>query len=414
MGLFRKTRAEPAAKPEARDTGTIMDAQDLLLEALLGRATINRSMALSIPAVSSAVDFIAATIASMPVRLYRVDTGNVIEQTEDPRVRLLNADTGDTLNAWQMRKAMITDYLLGKGGYCYIQRHRNRVTGLYYVPDCRISVEVNNDPIRKSFSLLVGDRRYEPWDFVKLLRNTQDGASGTGLVAEVANVIETAFETLRYQLTTAKAGGSKKGFVKSQKKLGQPEIDALKAAWRRLYNDGTEAVVILNNGLDFQEASVSASEMQLNENKRTLTDEINNIFHLSQDFNLTFKMAVMPIVKAFETELNRVLLLEKEKRSMYFSFDVSEATRATVRERYEAYKIAKEAKFLTINEIRRMENLSDIPGMDVIDVGLASVLYDIKSGTYYTPNTGTVGGTTPEAEPQHQEGGSADEADNQI
>ena len=30
--------------------------------------------------------------------------------------------------------------------------------------------------------------------------------------------------------------------------------------------------------------------------------------------------------------------------------------------------------------------------MDVINVGLGSVLYDINSGTYYTPNTGHVTG----------------------
>lgn len=39
------------------------------------------------------------------------------------------------------------------------------------------------------------------------------------------------------------------------------------------------------------------------------------------------------------------------------------------------------------NEIRRAENMNDIEGLDVIDFGLGSVLYDINTHTYYTPNT---------------------------
>jgi HK97 family phage portal protein len=419
MGLFRKTRAEPQpAAPPEQIRETTMEADDLLLQAIMGNATVTREMALSIPAVSAAVDFISATIASMPIRLYRVEDGNVEEQKDDIRVRLLNDETGDTLNAWQMRKAMVADYLLGKGGYAYIQKHRNRVTGLFYVNDTSIGIEVNVDPIHKSFTIRVGDKRYEPYEFIKLLRNTKDGASGKGLTSEVATVIDAAAATIRYQLSTAKSGGSKKGFLKANKKLGQPEIDTLKAAWRRLYADGTESMVVLNNGLDFVEASTSSAEMQLNENKRTLTEEIDNIFHLSSDFNQTFKTALMPIIKAFETELNRVLLLEKEKKSMYFTFDSSEVTRATARERYEAYQVAKNTGFLTVNEIRRMENLSDIEGMDVINVGLSAVLYDIHSKTYYNPNSGTTGSTSGGVEGSitdtEEEGGDAiNEADNQ-
>ena len=159
--------------------------------------------------------------------------------------------------------------------------------------------------------------------------------------------------------------------------------------------------------------------MQLNENKRTLSEEIDNIFHLSDDFNQTFKTALMPIIKAFETELNRVLLLEKEKKAMYFTFDSSEVTRATARERYEAYQIAKNTGFMTINEIRRMENLSDIEGMDVINVGLSAVLYDIHTQTYYNPNSGTTGSTTGNAgdsvtDTEEKGGDAVNEADNQI
>jgi HK97 family phage portal protein len=191
-----------------------------------------------------------------------------------------------------------------------------------------------------------------------------------------------------------KSGGSKKGFLKSQRKLGQEEINVLKSAWSRMYSDNSENVVVLNNGLEFQEASSSSTEMQLDQNKNTLTNEINNLFHISDDFEKTFKEAIYPIVKAFETALNRDLLLEKEKKNYYFEFDVKEVVKASLRDRYDAYKLAKDTGFMTLNEIRRAENMEYIEGMDVINVGLGAVLYDTNTHTYYTPNTDTVGDPT--------------------
>ena len=180
--------------------------------------------------------------------------------------------------------------------------------------------------------------------------------------------------------------------MKSQKKLAQAEIDTLKKAWHRLYSNNSENVVVLNNGVEFQEASNSAVETQLNESKRTLQDEINDIFHIyPNDFERTFKEAIYPIIKAFETALNRDLLLEKEKKNHFYEFDTKEILRVSLNERYAAYKLAKETGFMTLNEIRRAENMEDIEGLDVVNVGLGAVLYDVNKHIYYTPNTDTVG-----------------------
>lgn len=362
---------------------------DVLLKALLDGEPITREQALMLPDVSGAVDFIGGSIACMPVKLYKYKQGKVEEQENDSRVKILNGDTGDTLDAFQMKKALVEDYLLGKGGYAYIQRYRNQVTALKYVQDDYISIMRNPDPLNKRFTIFVYDKEYKPYEFIKLLRNTKDGASGISVINEVSKALETAYRTLLYQLSLVKSGGNKKGFLKSQRKLAQDEINVLKAAWNKLYANNEENVVVLNNGLEFQESSNSSVEMQLNESKKTLREEINNIFHISNDFELTFKGAIYPIVKAFETALNRDMLLEKEKKNMFFEFDVKEIVRASLKERYEAYKLAKETGFMTLNEIRRAENMEYIEGLDVVNVGLGAVLYDTNTHTYYTPNTGS-------------------------
>ena len=385
MGLldrFRKRATEV-------DANTV---NDVLLRAILNGEAITREDALTLPAVSGAVDFICSTIASMPVKLYKYKKGKVEEQDSDPRVKMLNVDTGDTLDGYQLKKALVEDYLLGKGGYCYIQRERNKVTALKYIPDDFICIYRDPNPLDKYYTIFCYDAEFMPYDFIKILRNTKDGASGVGLCVEVSKALETAYNMLKYQLMLVKGGGNKKGFLKAQRKLGQDEIDLLKAAWANLYANDQSNVVVLNNGLEFQEASNTSVEMQLNESKKTLQDEINNIFHITDDYYTTFKMAIYPIVKAFETALNRDLLLEKEKDKYYFEFDVKEIIRANIKERYEAYKIAKEIGLKTLNELRRDENLNRIEGLDVVDFGLGSVLYDVNKQQYYTPNTGDIKG----------------------
>ena len=382
MWLFNRSK---------RDTEPVVEPQvsDVLLRALLTGEPITRQKAMTLPAVSAAVDFITSTVACMPVRLYKRTKGVVEEVENDPRVRMLNGDTGDTLDGYQLKKAMVEDYLLGKGGYCYIQRSRNDVTGLYYVATDNVSININADPIHKDYDILVGADIYKPFEFIKLLRDTKDGASGIGLTVEVSKALETAYQTLVYQLSLVKAGGSKRGFLKANRKLGQEEIDTLKNAWARLYANSEENVVVLNNGVDFQEASSTSTEMQLNENKQTLAGEINGIFHIKGSFEETYKCAIYPIICAFETALNRDLLLESEKKKYYFAFDSREIIKASLKERYEVYQLAKQCGLMTINEMRKAENMNTIEGMDILNLGLDSVLYNTQTGEIYTPNTGS-------------------------
>ena len=395
MPLFFKKR-EKAPEQESQDVSvrTSVDestVSDVLLKALLSGETISRDKAMNIPAVASAVDLISSSIASMPVRLFKYKDGHVVEVTDDDRVSMLNGDTRDTLDGFQMKKALVIDYLLDGNGYCYIKREGNDVVGLYYADDRFVAISILDEPIYKSYTIGCGGGMYQPFEFIKLLRNTRNGAFGFGVTEEISKALETAYKTMLYQLSLVKTNGNKRGFLKAERRLGQDEINLLKKAWNNLYNtDNEENVVVLNNGIEFQEASSTSVEMQLNETVKSLNDQIKDIFHISNDFELTFKLAIYPIVKAFETALNRDLLLEKEKGKYFFELDVKEIIRANIKERYEAYKLAKECGFMTINEMRRNENMNHIEGLDIVDLGLGAVLYNTETHEYYTPNTDSI------------------------
>lgn len=377
--LTKRSHPAPENKPEPIVT-------DPLLSAILAGEKITKEMALSLPAVAGAVDLIASAVAAMPIRLYR-RIGDRVEAVDDPRVHLLNLDTKDTLDAFQMRRAMVIDYLLLGAGYCYIDRNYNNVIGLYFVDNKYISVINNYQPIYKDFTVLVLGKEYRPYQFIKLLRNTQNGSEGAGLIDEIGKTIETAYSTLLYQLRTAKTGGTRKGFITSEKHLTQENIDIIRRSWEMLYQGDEEKTPVLNEGIKFHEINNTAVESQVNETQKTITDEIYNLFHIYPDFLQTFKLAIYPVVKAFETALNRDLLLEQEKAEYFFEFDPKEILRVSIKERYEAYRLAKETGFMTLNEIRAAENLDWVEGLDVVNVGLGAVLYNTITKEFYTPNT---------------------------
>lgn len=411
-----KMRADP--KPAKTQTES---SEEALLRASLSDETMTRDQAMNIPAFAACVNKIAETISTIPIRLYK-QTGDQLEEIkDDERVKLLNDDTGDTLDGVQFKRAVTKDYLTGKGGYAFINRTGNRVKSIHYVKENEVTFVYTPDPIFKDYDILIGGKQYKPFDFLKVLRNTEDGRSGKSIIDENREVLSVAYHSLRYEKNLVKTGGNKKGFIKSQHKVTQTVMDALKDAWDRLYQNNTENVVILNDGLEFQEASNTSVEMQLNENKRTNSDEICKIINMppaminggatEQDKTNFVQYCLNPILKEIECALNRDLLLESEKGSFYFAADTSELTKGDIEKRFNAYETASKNGFMQIDEIRLKENLPPL-GLDFVRLGLQDVLYDPDTKQFYMPNMNQTGGLgrKPDEKTAEKEGDKIDES----
>lgn len=361
-------------------------------------SNITREQALEIPAVSAAVNFIAGTIASLPIRLYNSndEVQTAAEITADNRLYLLNEESGDTLNPTEIKRAVIRDMLLDGTGYMHIERSGNEVLALRYVRDSAVSVEKNSDAIYKTLRMLVDGRVYNPWDFVILSRNSVDGGKGVSILAENPTLLTSSYMLLQLEKAMSRRGGNKKGFLRTEHRVDEPAMQTIREAWRKLYSNNGDGMMILQNGLDFKESSSTAVEMQLNQNKVTNAEQIAMLFGLSPDvlsgraddrtYINSIRTAVLPVVSAFEMALNRALLLEKEKHNKYFIIDTSELLKADILTRYQAYQIGLAANFLQPDEIRFKENLAPL-GLDFIKLGLNDVLYDPKTKQIYTPNT---------------------------
>lgn len=382
----KKVRAEPEQGSEFNE-----ESLDPILRSCLIDTNMTREKAIQVPAVTGVIDEIAKTVANIPIKLYKRENGKIIELEGDRRVFLLNEETGDTLDAVQMKQAIVRDYYLSHGGFIYVDWNGLEVESLRYVESKEVSIAQNSDVIFKDYVILVQGKSYFPSQFVRVLRNTTDGMRGNSIVKENDKLLSVLYNSLIFEEVLVKTGGNKKGFVKSTKKLTQEAINRLKQAWRKLYQNNTENVVILNDGLDFQEASNTSVEMQLNENKKTNTQEVRRLLGVPDDLateqgdKAYIKYSINTFMGEFMTALNRALLLESEKNECFFAPDMYELTKGDEDKRYAAYKTAAETGWLQIDEIRAKENMEPL-GIDMVKLGLQDVLYDPKTKKVYIPN----------------------------
>lgn len=367
-----------------------------ILRAWLSGESIGREGAMNIPSLAGCLNKIAGTMAAVPIKLYKREDDRITEVTDDRRTILLNSETGDTLDVYQMKRAVVLDYFLGRGGYIYIDKVRNEVRSLRYVAEKNISFNQNPDVIFKDYDILVQGNTYRPYQFVRLLRNTEDGAQGKSLIEENKQLLSVAYNSMKFEENLVATGGNKKGFIKSPRRLSQQAINSLKEAWRNLYSNNTESVVILNESLDFQEASNTSVEMQLNENKKTNGDEICKVIGIppsllsgnagEQDEKNFIKYELSNLLAEFRTALNRAMLLESEKQMYFFDFDISELIKGDIDKRYNAYSVGIEKGFLQTDEVRKKENMPPL-GMKFIKLGLQDGLYDPESNKVIVLNT---------------------------
>lgn len=375
--------------------------EDLLLRGKICEDTVTKEMALNIPTLAGCLELVSNTIATLPIQLFKEEKGKVIQVLDDDRVMLLNDDTKDTLDGFQFKKALVNDYLLMGNGYAYINKDRGKIKSLHYVKESDVSINKNADPIFKSYDILVAGEVYYPHNFIKILRNTKDGCTGIGIVESSNKLLTATYNSLIYENILAKTGGNKKGFIKSElSKLSDEAIKELKDQWSKMYSGNSENCIVLNKGLSFQESGSTSTEMQLNENKRANGIEICKILNVppsmiegdgkanESDYEKYVKMAILPILRAILAALNRDLLLEREKKSFYFAFDIKELLKGDIEKRFKAYEIGIKNGFLSINEVRYEEDREPIKAFDdIIKLGLQDVLFNTKDNTIYTPNT---------------------------
>ena len=169
--LKREESQVPETAVENQTEQNQNSPQDLLLTSMLRGEKITKDKAMSIPAISSAVDRISSIVAMLPVKLYQKEPDKkgiekIVEVKDDVRTKLLNNDTGDLLDPFQLKKAIVRDYLTDKGAYIFIEKDKN---------DLKLSVKIvyNKEVAKEKYpDSSEEDLRKIIWEQIKEINKT--------------------------------------------------------------------------------------------------------------------------------------------------------------------------------------------------------------------------------------------------
>lgn len=422
MGLFKNNKKTQEIRAAPEERAEQMLEMDGVLEAFFKSLSIDRVVsrdeAMGIPALAGCLEFICGIAASVPVKLYRMGKEKEEEIIDDPRLRILNDDTGDLLTGPEWKKAFLMDYFLHGRAWAYQNMHLNRLKSLHYVDDEAVSVSMNEDPIFKSAVIYIHGRSYYPHQFIHMARNTKTGVRGEGLLDQARMQLALGLNYIEFENAIVRAGGNKRGFLQSDHKMSEDALQFLKESFEKMYGNTYDGVTVLNKGVSFTPAQATSVEMQLAENKERNREEICSLFPLSvsiitgkaslDEFSQALKTTVLPLLGVFDKAINRSMLLESEKDSMHFAFDTRDLESGDMLKRYNAYTAACRAGWLSKNEIRYKEKFKPIPGLDVVSMSLGDIVYDINTQKFFVPNTGEAVKMAA-VETKNEEGGKGDE-----
>ena len=321
--------------------------------------TITRDQAIGLPSVYANVELISNVISNLEVKLYKESEGSVEEIKDDKRVVLLNDEPNDLMSGDELKKAMVRDYLLD--GSCYIFIYGQGLPkdkwSLYYIPTTDISLLYSPDIIFKTVTVCIQGQSYNTDNFIICTKNTVDGVKGKGIVAECNSILKQASDNMNYTTQTMGNGGVKRGVLQSTRRLTAEAIGELKKAWKRLYEQNNDCIV-LNEGITYHELQQTGAEMQMIESKNAIDADICRLFNVPVNmFNSTIpedvwdafvKLAIMPIINKLEKAINKALLTTEEQGKYYFAFDTKQLNKGDIEKRFKAYEIALSKQKLTL------------------------------------------------------------------
>lgn len=378
-------------KENRSDEGIIADIAEGLIKS---SNTVTKQQAMSIPVVTKSVNWIASAIAALPIKMYKLTDSGYQEVQDDYRLALVNEYSGNCMTANDLKRQILTDLLLEGNGYAYISKKGNKIEKLSYIPTCHLTFTESVDNINKVINVWVDGKQVQDYNVFRLVNNTKNGISGIGFISDCQELLGTVLNSLQYENSSI-SSGVRRGFLKSKSKLDSDKMNELRRAWKKLTTPNQSDVLVLNAGIEFEDASSTATESQLSQNKVINMHQILSYFGLPTNFfegvnsdaYLTaIRIAVLPLVKQFTTALNNFLLLESEKSNMKFEIDTRSLVEIDVNAKFNMYQTALSNGIYTIDEVRQREQL---PVLDLpyVKMSLADVLYNTKTGDIFVPNT---------------------------
>lgn len=379
----KKSTPIQAVKNESSDSWSIL--RGLFDTNRVAGATVSPETAMRVSAVYSCVRLIAGAIAETPIHVYR--------KTPDNRQRidhdywwLLNERPCAPWSAAQFWEWVVWQVLLRGDAVCYLDRNREgKVVNI--IPFSRSHVRIQKlhaDP-RKPYRLVYffqTDRGAFGADQDDVLHFTGFGYNGERSMSVIEWGARTstgiAISANEYAGSYFENGGQPHHVVKTAGKMGEAQQQAFRDAWNAKYggNKINGLPLILTEGLDISELTMTAKDAQLLESRQWQVIDIARAFGVPphmvgemtgstswgsgiEQIAIGFRIyTTSPHMKRFQQELNHKLF---QRAGTFVEFDERGIMKSDHKSRAEYYKAAlggtQNPAWMTQEEVRKLENL---------------------------------------------------------
>ena len=395
MGIFdrfRKVETRNLENPNAP-----VSANDFLSIMGWGSASsssgviVNIDTALGIPAVWAAVNFLAGTLAGLPLQVYR-KTPEGRKKVTGGIADVLHSAVNPQMSSFEYRKYTFEGIFTGGRAVTYIERRRNgTIANLYPLDPSQLSVEYSSE-LQKKVYIYNGNKsvRYNAEDVLDIpfMLKTNQLDSRSPIMSN-KDAIGMAIAASQYGSKAFQSGGIPPAVLQGTFASGasaQRASEDVARATLKLAKEG-RPIMALPMGHELKTIGLSPESMQLLELQRFSIEQIARIYSLPPVFlqdlthgtfsnteqqDLAFvKHTVKRWVEQTEQEMNLKFFGRNAKQ--YVEFNVDGLLRGDFKTRMEAYSTSIQNGIRTPNEVRETENLGSKPEGDNLMIQGATV-----------------------------------------
>ncbi len=371
-------------------TGSIDDYTKAFLSGsdLPSDIAIDGEKAMKYTAVSACVRVRAETFASVPIIMYRkTDSGR--EQVNDLLLGdILHNRPNDEMSAFSFKEAMMTNFDIGGNIVCErLVNSNGDLVGLY--PYHHEMVKIDRDKATGKLMYIIGSGQQQ-----KTLRRDQvlhvpnlsfDGVIGMSPIAYASQSIRLGLSYEQYGVNFYSNAATPSGVFETPNALSEQAFARLKEDLKKNYGGMTKAgtPMLLEEGMKWQQVTISPIDAQLLESKYFQIEDICRIYRVPQHLvnkldrstftniehqSLEFVMYTMlPIFKRYEDAIKcQLLTADQRRKGYYFEAKIDGLLRGDAKSRAESYAVGRQWGWLSVNDIRRLENLQTIgPAGDI-------------------------------------------------
>lgn len=337
----------------------------------------NASTAMTLSSFYNAVDIISNDIAKLPKHVYQ-KTLKGSEKLDTPVNYLINVEPNKLYTAFDFWKVVVLTVILKGNAYAYIHRNKNGEVVMYEFLGSDDEVHVYLD--EGNLTYRYDGEEYDGEDILHFKAFTLDGIMGIPVIRFAAASLGVSLDSQNYVSSIYKDRGVGYGVIESDQDVKTENKIAIEDGFTAKMSSGNKfRVPLLDSGMKYKSISVTPAEAQFIEtdkrgilevcrwlniapHKLKVLDNANfsNIYHQSTEH---VQDSILPWVVRFEQELQRKFF-GKINSDYYIKFNEKMLLRGDLDARQKFYTAAIYAGFMSRNEVRELEDMNPIPGLD--------------------------------------------------